>query len=141
MYRVYLAARYSRRDEMRGYAEQLKQLGYTVDADWIFGDNTTEVAKIVEAAEWSVPIVAREFAEVDYDDVWDSDAVVSFTETPYSVTNRGGRHVEFGLALAWDKALFVVGPCENIFHTLEHVRHFDEWGEAVLDALDRERRG
>ena len=50
-------------------------------------------------------MVAQPFALEDYADVSAADIVVSFTEAPGSGAARGGRHVEFGLALAWDKTV------------------------------------
>ena len=46
-----------------------------------------------------------------------ADAVIIFTETEYNPCNRW-RHVEFGLALAQDKGVIIVGPRENVFHYL-----------------------
>lgn len=45
--------------------------------------------------------------------------------------SRGGRHVEFGMALAMDKRLVVVGPRENVFHLLPAVEQFDTWPLAL----------
>lgn len=39
---------------------------------------------------------------------------------------RGGRHVEFGIALEREIPIFVIGPRENIFHyMLTRVQHFE----------------
>lgn len=42
---------------------------------------------------------------------------------------RGGRHVEFGVAVASCKRLVVIGPRENIFHHLPRVEVFPTLGE------------
>jgi hypothetical protein len=47
-----------------------------------------------------------------------ADAVIIFTEIPNATPATGGRHVEFGLALAQGKRVIVVGPRENVFHYL-----------------------
>ena len=39
-----------------------------------------------------------------------ADAVITFTEIPNTILATGGRHVEFGLALAQAKRVIVVGP-------------------------------
>jgi len=44
--------------------------------------------------------------------------VITFTETPRSSNSRGGRHVEFGIALGMRKRAVVIGPRENVFHCL-----------------------
>ena len=136
---IYLAARYSRLAELQDYASNLRAIGYEVNARWLLGDHQAhEGADKVEAATVSVPIEGRAFAMEDYADVLVADMLIAFSEEPRSdLATRGGRHVEFGLALAWDKQIIVVGPRENVFHTLPRVRHFWRWPEA-LEALARE---
>ena len=135
--RVYLAARYSRLAELQGYADELRDIGYVVDARWLLGDHQThEGADEVESA-LSMPIEARTFAEYDFEDVYDSDMLIAFSEEPRTGgASRGGRHVELGLALALNIEVVVVGPRENVFHTLRQVKHFESWGEA-LNAITR----
>ena len=130
---IYLAARYSRLDELQGYADDLRAIGHKVEARWLKGDHQIhEGADKVEAATVSVPIEGRPFALDDYVDVCDADMLIAFSEEPRAGgASRGGRHVEFGMALAWGKALAVVGPRENVFHTMPTVRHFWRWSEAL----------
>ena len=134
--RIYLAARYSRREELCGYAAALRSFGHVVDARWLLGNHQIhEGADKVELATISVPIEGRPFALDDYDDVANSDLLIAFSESPRSdASSRGGRHVEFGLALAWSKRVIVVGPRENVFHTLPQVEHHWTW-EECLDSL------
>ena len=131
---IYLAARYSRLEELQGYADDLRSIGHRVEARWLLGDHQIhEGADKVEAATVSVPIEGRAFALDDYQDVLASDMLIAFSEEPRAVGgSRGGRHVEFGLALAWEKKAVVVGPRENVFHTLPYVQHFWRWPEALL---------
>ena len=37
--RIYLAARYSRLDELNLYAQDLRSVGHTVDAKWLSGSH------------------------------------------------------------------------------------------------------
>lgn len=126
--RVYLAARYSRNPEMRQYAEDLRTLGYDVQAEWITGahDSATD-----EAA-----------ALIDYREVAAADLVISFTEPPGPVNGRGrgGRHVEFGLALGLGKRVVVVGYRENVFHHLPAVEFFPTWYDAIAHLAKEQRR-
>ena len=71
----------------------------------------------------------RERAEMDRDDVLRADALVLFTEE--GERSNGGRHVEFGLALATGKSIIVVGPKEHLFHRLPEVRVVASREEAV----------
>ena len=70
------------------------------------------------------------FAREDFEDIMNADAVISFTEVPRTTKSRGGRHVEFGIALAAGKKCIIVGPRENVFHCLPWVDVVDTIVEA-----------
>lgn len=151
--KIYLAARYSRRLELCGYRDQLRAIGHTVEAVWLNGehqisDTGTPIGEHGEALVEAMGIAGREafygnadkraaelrrkFAHDDYDDVRGCDLCISFTEPPRSDgRGRGGRHVEFGIALALGKLVWIVGPRENIFHWLPRVSHFEIWPDAL----------
>lgn len=121
--RVYLAARYSRLEEMQAVREQLRELGYEVTSRWVNGDHQ---------AENDDPLLMREFAIDDLADLRRADMVISFQETPRQPsTNRGGRHVEFGYALAMGKVLYAVGPLEHVFTALPEVHHYASWPDLL----------
>ena len=136
--KVYLAARYSRIGEVNNYADKLREAGYEVTSRWLLGIHQLhEGAEAVDVPAPSVPIESRPFAQDDLDDVRRSHVVISFTERPHvNGGSRGGRHVEFGMALAWGKRLLIVGPRENVFHTLPQVQQFNQWGPSVIKALE-----
>ena len=138
--KLYLASRYARRDELARYAEELKRGGHEIVSTWLTqsrGDS--DLVARVESERESTPVEARVFADADEHDVLRCDALVAFSEAPYStvpLAERGMRHVEFGLARAWGKRLVVVGPRENIGHTWAEVAHVPEWGpERLLRVL------
>ena len=117
---VYLAARYSRRLEMCGVAARLESEGHRVTSRWILGMHQAENDELHRGAE------AERFAEEDLADVREAELVLAFTEPPRSSSSRGGRHVEFGYALALGIPIIVVGPRENVFTCLvEQVDSFD----------------
>ena len=146
--KIYLAARYSRREELVGYRTQLEKLGHVVQARWLNGghqlsdkgtpigengealvedgDNSTNPEAGLRSAE-----LRTKFAIDDWEDVNAAECVISFTEPPRSKANRGGRHVEFGIALANKTPVIVVGHRENIFHWLPAVEFFPTWDEAI----------
>jgi hypothetical protein len=142
--KIYLAARYSRREELCGYREELRDLGHDVQARWLDGKHqlTSRGQSIGEGGEAVVEGVADgssqvedaslrgKFAKDDLDDVKAAELLVAFTEAPRSNSSRGGRHVEFGIALALGIRLITVGPRENIFHWLPVIEQFNTWGEA-----------
>ncbi len=67
----------------------------------------------------------------DAADLAAADCVVSFTEAPRSTSSRGGRHVEFGMALGLRKHCVVIGPRENVFHCLPQVAIFRTLGQFI----------
>ncbi|MDP2652579.1 MAG: nucleoside 2-deoxyribosyltransferase [Candidatus Omnitrophota bacterium] len=130
---IYLAARYSRREELLAYKADLEAIGHTVPARWLLGEHQVHDGALeVEAATESMPDVARLFAEDDVADLQAADLLIAFSEPPRASGNsRGGRHVEFGMALAWGKPIIIVGPAENVFHTLPQIRRWESW-EALM---------
>ena len=52
------------------------------------------------------------------------------------LSTRGGRHAEFGIALALGKRVIVIGPRENVFHALPAVERYESW--AAFRASPRE---
>lgn len=116
---VYLAARYGRRDEMRDYVPVIEAHGHEVKCDWVTGDHdhtSNENAALIDTSEVCL-----------------ADIVISFTEAPGERTGRGrgGRHVEFGLALGLGKTVLVIGYRENVFHWLPQVKFFETFVEAL----------
>ncbi len=135
---IYLAARYSRREEIRGYKINLENKGFVVTSRWLEDISTDEehiLVNKIEESDNSIPIEARILADIDVSDVMQADTLILFSETPVSKYARGGRHVEFGIALASNKRVIVIGPRENIFHTLENVEHFDCLDDKVINYL------
>jgi hypothetical protein len=149
---VYIAARYGRREEMLGHKADLEAAGHRVTSRWLEGghqipeiqDNGVDLPGTVEQA--------RSFAEEDIEDLLAAGGIVCFTEPPGLSPNRGGRHVEMGIALGLaytrfgDSAtrcaafstrqvrlrrLLVVGHRENVFCCLEEVEFYATWPEAL----------
>lgn len=119
--RIYLAARYARYEEMGGYVtDRLRELGHEVQAEWTTGQHhDTDSARC---------------AGIDYNEIAAADVVISFTEPPGMETagrGRGGRHVEFGIALAMGKRCIVVGYRENVFHHLPDVEFCERFADLL----------
>lgn len=123
---IYLAARYSRRAEMQQIARALEQLGHLVTARWVSGaHDTCEDTK--SALE-------------DLEDIHAADMLVAFTEQPgVAGRARGGRHVEYGYALARGLRIVVVGPRENVFHHVPGVEVLPSVAQLIA-LLRREAR-
>lgn len=125
--KIYLASRYSRHVELRGYRQELEGLGHTVCSRWIDGDHTITSKGSVQADDAE----RQRFAMEDWADMNAADCVISFTEEPRKTNTRGGRHVEFGGALAAGKLCLVVGWKENVFHHMPEVQHHPDWDSCV----------
>ena len=117
---IYLAARYDRRDELLDYALELNNMDHYVTSRWIYiiTPETIEVESNIISLR-------------DIQDIENSDTLICFSENPDSSYGRGVRHVELGIALALKKRVVVVGPRENIFHTLPGIEHFWSWRDYV----------
>lgn len=134
--RIYLAARYSRRVELCGYREQLQRMGHEVPARWLDGQHQLsnegnpigdDGEALVESGSPEAAALRAKFALDDWQDVSAAEMVISFTEAPRSNASRGGRHVEFGIALCNQAECVVIGHRENIFHSLPQVRFYPNW--------------
>jgi len=125
--KIYLAARYSRHKELQVYANQLIADGHEITSRWIWGNHQIDDEGLsVESKR-----VERErFATEDTQDLMHSQVCINFTEIPRSTTSRGGRHVEFGIALGLLKRCIVVGPRENVFHCLPEIEIYPTFPQA-----------
>jgi nucleoside 2-deoxyribosyltransferase len=124
--KVYLAARFSRLEELLGYKAELRRLGIEVTSRWLLGGH-----EWVGTADEEIPVeeLAR-FAADDIADLEEADVLICFTESPRSGPARGGRHVEFGYALAIGKPTIVVGHRENVFYCLPGIQFAETWEKA-----------
>lgn len=115
--RVYLAAPYGARDDVRTYAAALTRAGFTVTSSWL--DETHDIAPgTVGAATALADDAVDAHAVADLADIADSDALVLFTANYVAKEGGGGRHVETGVAIARGLPVVVIGAPENVFHRL-----------------------
>ena len=121
--RIYLCARYGRREELAAVAEKLRNLGFEVVSRWLEVPASCDDGGPVSTIEDPLTAMYR-----DYEDIEMADTFVAFTEDP-AVTirgaQRGGRHHETGYAVKAGKKVVVVGPRENLFHVDPNIRQFD----------------
>lgn len=141
MKQIYLASRYSRRLELCGYREQLRALGFLIQARWLDGGHQLDnvgtpigdngEALIEAGSSEKANALRAKFADDDWQDVCSADIQINFTEPPRSTANRGGRHVELGIGLALGSRVIVVGHRENIFHWIPQIEFYATWAEAL----------
>ncbi|KKW45656.1 MAG: hypothetical protein UY96_C0017G0057 [Parcubacteria group bacterium GW2011_GWB1_56_8] len=150
---LYLAARYSRRLELCKYRDELRAMGHVVQATWLDGQHQVsdtgaplgnEGESLVEddSSGDKAARLREKFALDDFDEVFDCDMLIAFTEPPRSAPNRGGRHVEMGIALGRGIPVVIVGSRENIFCWLPQVRYFYDWRDVKgwLERIAEDRR-
>ena len=120
---VYLAARFSKQAEMRTHRDAFLQEKINVTSTWLDQHPNGELG--------DDPIVDSRNAIRDLVDVRIADGLVFFSEA--QLARRGGRHVEFGYALALGKPIYVVGNKENIFHYTPGIKHYQSVQEVVQE--------
>jgi len=143
--RIYLAARYSRRLELCGYRDRLRVLGHNVQSRWLDGkhqisdvgvpigdDGEALVEDADESTHTKCAALRSKFADDDLEDVSGADLLIAFTEPPRSGHSRGGRHVEFGIALGRQIPVIVVGHRENLFCWLKQVKFCGSFEAALV---------
>lgn len=109
--KVYLAARFSKRANMEEKANILKACGFEITSRWVYGGEDG--------------LSREQIAMLDLADVDRADIVVSFTEPEGSYNRGGGRHTEFGYALAKNKRMVLIGPREQVFHHHAAVEQYE----------------
>jgi len=122
--RFYLASSYANQIQMQKYARQLRALGYEVTSRWIYGHAIPDSAANPDALK-------QRFAREDQTDLYECSHVLNFTGVKIG---RGGRHVEFGIGLEMNKTMIIIGPKENVFHSLREVEQYPDW-ESFLEEL------
>ena len=140
---VYLAARYSRRDELRLIRDELQRRGHVVTSRWLdteWSEKPPKERQGLDHSSAAPPEYRQRHVIEDVEDVLTAACMISFTEQPRS-DGRGGRHVEFGIALATGKRLVVVGPRENLFHYHPRVEHYDDVANMLRNVFDGEKYG
>ena len=121
--KIYIAARFSKRDKAHDLAKWLQERGHTITSRWVMPDS--DHIKPVGKSEQAADAERQRFAKEDYEDVLECEWMISLMEEPRN-DGRGGRHVEFGMAVALKKKLTIIGPRETVFHHLPEVEHFED---------------
>lgn len=105
--KVYIAAPFELRKDAEALQLRLQDDGITVTARWIMEEGADQIS--------------HEWATNDLSDVARADILLLLNPPEFKRSGTGGRHVEFGYALALNKKVLVVGVASNIFHSLNNV--------------------
>jgi nucleoside 2-deoxyribosyltransferase len=108
--KVYIAAPYPERAAAQQVMRRLNEEGIEVTSTWLVQEDKLE----------------DQYARLDLADVARADVLVALNLPGYENAGTGGRHIEFGYALALGKPIVLVGARSNIFHYLDDVAVCDE---------------
>lgn len=106
MLKIYIAAPYPLRQEAIFVMNLLEGSGHEVTSRWLKSPDE----------------LADEHARKDLADVDACDVLLAMYPAEWADKGTGGRHVEFGYAVARGKQIVLWGPRTNIFHYLSDVR-------------------
>lgn len=118
--KFYIAAKYSRRHELRDLVDRLESLGHSSTAQWIHGG---EENKDIKGA-----------AMMDDEDVRRCDTMIFMGEPQGSEIRGGGRWFEFGMAHALNKRCIAVLNLEQLPDLGDRI-HLPPGHESVFTAL------
>lgn len=125
---AYLAGRFERREELLHWEAFLANHNILPGTRWLHMETDMRLSDDEHRKKWAL---------LDVEDVRNADFLIAFSEDlhepsedvrPYptldgkevlvvpAIWARGGRHVEFGVALANGLDIVVIGPPENLFH-------------------------
>ena len=131
--KIYLAAKFEQKMEMRDVRTLLESWGHEVTSQWIDVEHT-EDHNIQVTDDMRIG-----YAQMDINDVLRADVLVTFAGERKVPAIGGGRHVEFGVAVQAGMPIIVVGPKgEHIFHYLPSVNvipGMDQLAEALLEVV------
>lgn len=130
--RLYLAAAWSRKNEIKSIADELNKLaiGLHVGSRWL------EEPDSIYGGD-DVLSFRRERARIDIQDVKAADVLIRFTDdltsefVPSSLAT-GARMFEMGYAYAFGKEIIVVGGIQPIFDYLPGIVHVKNVSELKL---------
>lgn len=115
------------KDQIRICAADLRSRGIEVTSSWLEEPDRPTIQLPEQALEKK-----KEYAVQDVLDVSKADVLVLFADQTKSII-RAGRHVEFGIAVACQMPILVVGKeYENIFHFLPNVSHYLCWFDVLF---------
>lgn len=108
---IYIAAKFSKQQELRRVTKLLCKSGVIVTSSWIFEDEK-DFHEITDEFEHGY------IAFRDAHDIQDADIVVIDTREELSKGGGGGREFEAGYGYALKGVLWRVGPARSPFHYL-----------------------
>ena len=110
--KVYVAGWFGSQKRLQAERDRLREYGYVVTSSWL-NEAVADPTKITThdlLPESNQLLAAKDFWEITESNVLIVDTI--------DVSDRGGREVEMGYALAHKIPVIVIGPRRNVFHFL-----------------------
>lgn len=131
MTNIYIAGKWSQKEEIRKIMSEITSLGYKITHDWTYNETLTNSSKEME-----------KYAELDINGVKNADIVLAImTDVEYAYR---GTFTELGCAIGLNKDIFIYCPqhnsedksyCKtNCFYHHSSISHFSNWND-VIDNL------
>jgi nucleoside 2-deoxyribosyltransferase len=108
--KIYIAAPYPLKKQAVHLKHRLESMGWTVTSRWLVEEQRG---------------MSNDHARGDLEDVAAADVLLAFHPEEWHTRGTGGRHVEFGYALALGKQMVLLGQPTNNFHYLDYIRVID----------------
>ena len=122
MKKIYIAGWFGSQARLKIEQDKLIWLGHIIVSSWL-QEKTADPTKITTydlLPDSNQLLAAKDFWEIDESDLFIIDTI--------DVSDRGGREVELGYAIARKIPVVLIGPKRNVFHYLLR-DHYQTWNE------------
>jgi nucleoside 2-deoxyribosyltransferase len=123
--KIYIAGWFGSQKRLQKEKHWLEQRGHVVTSSWLNEkvDDPTKITTTDLLPESNQLLAAKDFWEIAESELFVIDTG--------DVSDRGGREVELGYALALKIPVVLVGPRRNVFHYLIR-KVYAEWHDFVI---------
>lgn len=118
--KAYIAAGYSRKEEVAAIAKELESVGVTITSNW-HKERPAPQTGLNDNTESFLRRTARK----DIQELTAANYFVMLTVDPDKPFKRGGSCVENGFAIARGLPTMIIGPRQHIFHYLPGIKKVD----------------
>jgi nucleoside 2-deoxyribosyltransferase len=130
--KIYLAARYGRKQEIADRARELEAVGVMITSRW----HDKPFEPYPRDATNPDPEMIRAALD-DLRDIDRADALLVFTD-PGAVLG-GGHHWEAGYAYGQNKIIYLLGPRQTVFYHLASIRQYHHWQDLKMALMTNDQ--
>ena len=126
--KIYIAARFSKRHIAHRLGKTLATLGHTIVSRWSLPDADHVAPQGL--SRQATDSDRRRFALEDMADLRRADCLILLGESPRN-NSRGGRLVEFGVAIAYGHRVMITCQRETVFQCLPEIEFYADEASLV----------